>query len=158
MDGYIVVYLILFVAPLSALIHESGHMIGSILTGSNHVHLSIGHGREIASFSTEKLHISIHLCFFLSGQAISKRNRPYKTWELVFISICGPLNNVIFVFLFYIIYNSMPSKYILLLLFFNGWLALTNIIPYKVNKKQSDGYIVMEAIKQHVANRCKNSN
>ncbi|HEY4602551.1 MAG TPA: site-2 protease family protein [Cerasibacillus sp.] len=155
MDAYIIVYLLLFVAPISALIHESGHMIGSVMTGSNHVHLSIGYGKEMASFSTEKVHISIHLYFFLSGQAISERNRPYKTWELVFISICGPLNNVIFVFLFYFIYNIIPSKYILLLLFFNGWLAITNIIPYKVNKKRSDGYIVMKAIRQHFAQRYK---
>lgn len=150
MDIYLLIYLILIVAPISTIIHESGHMIGSFLSKSDHMKLSIGYGKEIIHFSKKNIEVTIRLFFFLNGNTKSERHRPYGVMEHILISVCGPLNNIIFVFLFYFIYMIHPNDYILLFIFFNGWLAITNIIPYKIKDRYSDGYLIVKMIKTKI--------
>src|SRR5699024_12465773 len=57
------------------------------------------------------------------------------------ITVCGPLMNSLFALLFYILYTIYTSEYILVFSLLNGWMALANFVPYKINNKKSDGYV-----------------
>ncbi|MFD2045910.1 hypothetical protein ACFSTA_13030 [Ornithinibacillus salinisoli] len=146
MDIYILLYLFLIAGPLSTLIHEAGHLVGASLLKADQITLSFGSGRKMYSINMNKVHIFFQPSLFISGATMSERNRPYNSVEVAFISLCGPLCNILFFTIFTVLYQYFTNDYLFLLIFLNGWFAIINIIPFKVKEKESDGYIVMKQL------------
>ncbi|MFD1039233.1 M50 family metallopeptidase [Virgibacillus byunsanensis] len=146
MDILLLLYLILIVAPIGSIVHELGHALGARILSANHVILSIGTGKKLFHYSCKYLDVAIHPIYFIGGHSYSERGNPYKNHELIWISICGPISNGLFSLLFFYVYNLFPNSYIQLLILFNLWLALVNMIPFQFNGKQSDGYTVFKRI------------
>lgn len=139
-------YLLFIVAPVGTLIHETGHAIGAGIVKADHVQLSIGLGKKIKSFSLKNFHITIHLLFFLGGFVKSNREPTYQPMEWLTISAFGPLHNIFYAIFFYYISVYFQSDYVRLLFLFNLWLAMVNIIPFKIRGKQSDGYTILQVL------------
>ncbi|HLR66365.1 hypothetical protein [Virgibacillus alimentarius] len=148
MDIYLLLFLVFVVAPISMVIHESGHLIGAKTMRADHITLSIGLGKMIGSLSFKKIHIKFHTVFFLGGLLKSERTPTYKPLEIIWVTICGLLSSGLFTILFYLLYNIYTNYYIQLLFLFNGWLFIVNTIPFKIKGKQSDGYMIYKIILQ----------
>jgi len=147
MDVYnLLLFLVLVVAPIGTLIHEGGHAIGALLVRADHINLSIGLGKKIGTISFRNFQITVHMLFFLGGFVQSYRNASYRIIEVVCITLFGPINNGLFAILFYLLDGIYYNQYIHLLFLFNLWLALMNIIPYKIKGKQSDGYTILRIL------------
>lgn len=143
---HFVLPLLFLVAPVSIVMHEIGHLLGAKIVKADYLNLSIGQGKRLFSFSGETFIITVHALYFLGGETKSKRKQPYKPLDILLITAGGPIVNLLLVFVFYVIYSVYPFKYILLLILFNLWLGLGNLIPFKIRGKCSDGYIIFKAI------------
>lgn len=154
MDIYIVLWLVLVVAPVSTFLHEVGHVLGAKWRKADLIRLSIGAGKQIAFFSWKQIRVYFHLLFFLGGIAYNKRNEPYNRIEIIFISLCGPLSNAIAAAISFSLggYSLLPVR---LFILFNLWLLAINLIPFNVRGKQSDGYMIWKTISAKHAKRKK---
>lgn len=148
MDIYLLLYLVFVVAPIGTALHEAGHAIGAKLFHADHISLSLGIGKTISSFSYVKIRIKINAIYFLGGLASSEKNNMYKPHELICIALCGPLSNGFFAGVIYILYSIYPNSYLLLLLLFNLWIAIVNMVPFQINGKKSDGYGIYRVLTQ----------
>lgn len=110
------------------------------------INLSIGLGKKLGTLSVKNLTITIHLFFFLGGFVQSNRKPAYRTLEIICITAFGSFSNGIFSILFYLLNNIYYNQYIQLLFLFNLWLAIVNMIPFKIKGKQSDGYTILQTI------------
>ena len=146
MNIYFILYLLLIVAPIGTIIHETGHLIGAIIVKADRISISIGLGKKIGTYSFRNVTINIHTLFFLGGYVQSQRKASYETSEVVWITIFGPINNAVFAMIFYFMNEIYVHPYIQILFLFNLWLAVVNIIPFKIRGKQSDGYMILKAI------------
>lgn len=152
MDIYLFLYLVFVVAPVGTIVHECGHLLGAGTVQADKITLSIGRGKQMISFSLKRIRITVYAIFFLGGQARSKRKTSYKPMEIIWVTFCGLLSSSLFAVLFYFLYNAYSSPYIKLLFLFNGWLAIVNSIPFKINGMQSDGYTICKEI-FHIAKK-----
>lgn len=90
------------------------------------------------------------MLFFLYRRTCeNERYVPYRTIEMISIIVFGPLLNGVFAVFFYMLYDLFPNEYLFLLFLFNGWLALINLIPFKVKSKQSDGYMILNLLRKN---------
>lgn len=147
MDSLYVLCLIFIVAPIGTFLHEMGHAAGAKMVKADIIIVSIGLGKNIGVISWHSIKIKLKAFFFIGGYVQSERKIAYKLFEIIWIAICGPLSNAIFAFLFYLLYVMYPIGFFKLLFLFNLWLAVINIIPFKLFGKQSDGYTIFTAIK-----------
>jgi len=146
MNIALLLFTLFIVAPIGTFIHESGHMLGAQFMKADCVQLSIGLGKRLGTICFKKIHITIHALFFLGGFVQSERKLPYKPLDIFWITICGPMNNGIFALLFFSLNGIYANQYIYILYLFNLWLAIINMIPYKVKNRHSDGYIILKII------------
>lgn len=146
MDVYLLLFLFFIVAPIGTFIHETGHAFGAKMVKADQMLVTIGQGKRIATFNWSNICIHLHLLYFMGGSNASNCQIPYKVKDIIWITICGPLNNIVFALGFYLLYIIMPSPYMYILFLFNVWIAFINIIPFKIKQKQSDGYIIFKAI------------
>lgn len=146
MDIYVFIFLVLVAAPISTFVHECGHAIGAKIVASDRITLTIGVGRRIGTISLKTVHITFHMIFFLGGYTRYERKRSYQSRELIWISILGPISSFIFAFLCYFMYDLYSNNYMKILLLFNVWLTIMNIIPFKIKDKLSDGYAILKIL------------
>lgn len=149
MNILLVLYLIIIVAPIGTIVHEIGHVLGAKAVGAEKVTLTIGSGKKIGTLTFLNLVVSVHALFFIGGFVKGKRKKPYNNSQLILIAIGGPISNIIFGFLFYFFYLFTLNDYIKLLFLFNLWLAIVNIIPFKLGNKHSDGYTIWQIIRKN---------
>lgn len=142
-------FLLLIVAPIGTIIHESGHLIGAKLMKADHIIISIGYGRKVFTFSFKNIRINICIFFFIGGYVHNKREVSYRVGEMIFIIALGPILNGIFATFFYWLSQLFPSEYLYLLFIFNLWLAFINTIPFKIKDKQSDGYMIFNLFRKN---------
>jgi len=149
MSIWFVLYLLFVVAPIGTFVHEGGHALGARIAKADTVVLSIGVGKEALSYSFKKVHLKVHMLFFMGGYVLSERATSYTTGEKCLISICGPLLNILCATgLFYMQVYIVDHPFVALLCLFNVWLAFINIIPFKIGNKQSDGYTILKVLKE----------
>ncbi|MBP1949514.1 site-2 protease family protein [Virgibacillus litoralis] len=146
MNISLLLYLLFVVAPIGTVLHEAGHVLGAKSLKADHVRLTIGSGTIVNTFIIRKVQVRIRAIFFLGGSASSERKNMYKPSELIWIALCGPLTNGFIALLLYILYMIYPSSYLLLLLLFNLWIAIINLVPFRFKEKQSDGYAIVKVL------------
>lgn len=142
----LIISFLFLIAPISNVAHEAGHMIGAFIVKADYIHLSIGKGKRIVSFTIKKLKVTLRTLYFTGGQAESNRLQAYHPIEMVFITIMGPLINLLCAFIFYLLFQVHQADYILLFILFNLWLGLGNLIPFKFKENYSDGYMILKVL------------
>ncbi|MFD1018550.1 site-2 protease family protein [Thalassobacillus hwangdonensis] len=136
----------LWIAPVGIMIHELGHGLAAISLKQTQAVVRIGSGKKLLSIVIGTVHIQIHAVFFFGGTTDSIRNTPFSKREEAWISVGGPVANLMLFSGLYIFLPGGHNGAIQLLMLFNLYLACFNLIPFKVNGKISDGYRVMQAI------------
>lgn len=146
---FLIIVLIIVIAPISLLFHEIGHVVGAKLMSATKILLTIGIGKQIFSLSIQNIDIRFRKFFVVNSFTSTIRNRPFTNKEKIFITFMGPLFSSLLALLAYGIYYSFLSNiYVLILFLFNLWLVLINLLPFKIGEKESDGYIIMQLIFQ----------
>lgn len=148
MDIYLFLFLIFFAAPVGIAVHEMGHMLGAKMVNADKTTLTIGTGNVIFRRAWKQTEITIRMLFFLGGAAGSQRKIPYELAEQIKITALGPLSNFLAAGFCYGLYIAYPGDYLLIVLLFNLWVGLINIIPYRMKGKESDGYTIRKIIKK----------
>lgn len=146
MNTILLLYLVIVVAPISNFIHELGHGIGARIAKADQINLIVGSGKRIIRFVITSFDIQIGLLFFTSGYTISNRDKQYSSFEVMYITFLGPLFNAMFVCIFFLLYQHISTNYILVFMLYNAWLFIVNILPFKINGRESDGYIIFREI------------
>lgn len=143
---------LIFLVPLSLIIHEFGHAIMASLRGSPRVDIGIGVGKQICQFRIYKFHLQISIAFFIGAFTSYENEEEFTLVDKALISIGGPsLSFLVYVGGLVEFWNySIFFNYFIL---FNGWLAVMNTFPYKVKGKKSDGYIFFASLFSIISRR-----
>lgn len=106
-------FLFFFTAPVGTIIHETGHMAGALLVNADKVTFTIGTGKTVKLFHCKKVILHLGLMIFLGGFAASERSQPYNKWEVMIVSLSGPLINLLaflIIFSFSVVNNDQDRK------------------------------------------------
>ncbi len=150
MDLLLFVLSFIVVVFIGTFIHELGHAIGAKMASFQHITITIGTGREIGSFRTFNIEWRFHTLFFLGAYISYETSERYKPLDVAFVAMMGPLCNGITFLLIDIFTNKYLHNGLYLFFLFNAWLVLANVIPLKWNEKQSDGYMILKMIREHM--------
>ncbi|WP_041544168.1 site-2 protease family protein [Oceanobacillus iheyensis] len=148
----IVVFLFI-IAPIITLIHEIGHVSGSFVYKATHIFIHIGFGKPIMKKNIRKLQFNINSFYILGGGSFYHFNYDLLPYQRAIIAFLGPLFNII-VFLLLLFQFGIDSENLLisLAIWFNLWLAIVNLIPFKWKEKSSDGLAIWLAIRDIYTN------
>ncbi|WP_347550516.1 site-2 protease family protein [Pseudalkalibacillus hwajinpoensis] len=135
---------ILIISPLSLLLHEAGHTLAANIFTTAGVKLHLGMGPRLFTWKHARGEVAVNAIYFAGGMTIS--TQPDKTSSKVVIALSGPAMNLSIAALALAL--PLPTSLIAWVLFFNLWLGVTNLIPFKILGKESDGWTIMKAIFQ----------
>ncbi|UOQ42658.1 site-2 protease family protein [Halobacillus salinarum] len=137
---------IFFAAPLGLFIHECGHVIPALCFRSDFSLISVGSGREIMKVRIGKLHFQCRLILFHGAYSLNERNEKFSLRERAIISICGPVMNAAGAAVLWMSSLVHISFSVYLFGLFNLYLALVNLVPFRIKGKSSDGYRFIQLI------------
>ncbi|WP_339227924.1 site-2 protease family protein [Oceanobacillus sp. FSL K6-2867] len=146
MSLYLFACLILIIAPICTLIHELGHACGAKLAKADRIKLNLGIGKGHWTIAMNNLELTLRSIYFIGGVTESEREIPYKKSEIIWITFFGPMFNGVAATIIYIIYEVNPNSLLQLLFWFNVWMAVVNMIPFKIKGKQTDGFAILRLI------------
>lgn len=153
MTAFVVIIFIAFIVPASLIFHEIGHVVGAKLRRADQIHLTIGIGIKVFETTLFGVRIFFRLIYMLGSYTSTVRTIPLKSNEKIFITLMGPIFNLLLSVIFFYVYKfHIDEPIIFVSCLFNLWLAVMNLIPYKIGMKQSDGYIVYSLIKNKDTN------
>jgi len=135
---------------LGTFIHELGHALAARIIAFKRVRLSIGSGKELTSFQFLHIEWKFHMICILGGYTSYETPRTYHPLDVAFVAMMGPIFNGITFLLIDLFTDKLISTSLYVFLLFNGWMFLANIVPLKWKEKQSDGYLVLKMILQHI--------
>jgi Zn-dependent protease len=133
---------LLIIAPISLLFHEAGHTLAANIFTSSSVNLHLGIGPRVLTWKYSRGEVAVNAFYFAGGMTIS--SQPEKAYGKVAIAIAGPLVNLLIAALT-LLYPFHPSI-TTWVLFFNLWLGITNLIPFKLLGKESDGWTIVKTL------------
>lgn len=147
MNLIIMLLFVFLVVPGSLIVHELGHLVGAKLKKATTIRLVIGSGLPMFQFTLFNVEVVVNFMLIFGSYTSTVRETPFQDNEKIFITVLGPVFNGLLAIIFlisYVIFNPDPLFYLIIL--FNLWLAIVNVIPYKLGMKQSDGYIVYKIL------------
>ncbi|WP_226658469.1 site-2 protease family protein [Guptibacillus hwajinpoensis] len=133
---------LLIIAPISLLLHEAGHTLAANIFTSASVKLHLGLGPRILTWRHSRGEVAVNAFYFIGAMTISAP--PEKAYGKIAIAIAGPLVNLIIAALTFL--YPFQSSITVWILFFNLWVGITNLIPFKLLGKESDGWTIVKAI------------
>jgi len=135
--------LVFFIAPISLLFHEIGHVMGAKWANASSIQLTIGVGNKLWAGSISNLQITVRSLFMINSFTSTTRKNPYQRKEKIMITMMGPLFSGLLAIIIYGVYFIfIPSQMMYIFFLFNLWLVFINVLPFKIGQKQSDGYII----------------
>ncbi|WP_221564018.1 site-2 protease family protein [Alkalihalobacillus sp. TS-13] len=147
---YIVLLIVFVLFPLATFLHEIGHYLTARLTGLKYSRMQIGIGPTVLHINNQFLHIEYRLFYFIGAHTLSGDIGETSSFNRFLITINGPLINAVtafFILGFYPMdFSSILDKAISIFAFINIWIALGNLLPYKIKGRKSDGYILLESL------------
>lgn len=147
MNVILMILFVFLVVPGSLIAHEIGHAIGAYFKKATTIRLTIGSGLPLFRFTFSRVEVIVNVVFIFGSYTSTVRDKPFESGEKIFISLLGPVINGLLAIIAYVAYDYIIAEPLFYLAFlFNMWLAVINIIPYKLGMKQSDGYIVYKIL------------
>lgn len=148
MDINLLLFLLFIGSPISVFIHELGHAVAAITIKAKYAEITIGSGRELCVFKWKKYIMRCNCFYFIGGVSKYERNTPFTSKEMIWVTLLGPVFNGILAIIIFFLLKAYPNNYLQILFLFNLWLAFANLIPLRLNEKQTDGYTIMQLIKK----------
>lgn len=140
---YDLLMVILVISPLSLLFHEAGHTLAANVLTSSNVKLHLGVGPRLFTWKHARGEIAINTFYFAGGMTIS--SQPDHAFGKVIIALSGPLVNLSVAI--FALFLPLSFHIIAWIVFFNLWLSFTNLIPFKIMGKESDGWTIVKVIR-----------
>ena len=134
---------LIIVVPVSMLVHELGHAFGAILIGAASVSIQLGIGRKVLSLKFGKVRLTIRLIPWFGAYTKSMLRAETSNLKGALIPAGGPIISMAVFAILLLSYIEWTTEWLSFALLFNGWLAIVNTIPFRLGKKQSDGYTVL---------------
>ncbi|UOR12411.1 site-2 protease family protein [Halobacillus amylolyticus] len=131
--------LLFVVAPLGLFIHELGHAAVGLWNGAERSHLSLGVGPLLCKCKIKRLTVHLHYIFIIGGHSLNEKEADFTSKQQAMISLGGPLSNAVCAAVLYMSDLPQQSHVLQLLYFFNLYLALVNMIPFRLKGRESDG-------------------
>ena len=141
------IYLILIIAPISLIVHELGHAFAAYFLKADKIIVTLGIGKKLKTFKVKNINIIIHLCLMLNAYTCSERHNKFTKKEFSIITIMGPVMSLFMSIFFYYAYAILETEFIFYFFLFNIWLTISNLIPFKIGQRQSDGYVFLKLLK-----------
>lgn len=146
--------LFLFImAPVSLFLHELGHCLAAYIRGSEKIRLQMGLGKTLFHLSNNRFSLHISAFYMIGSYAVYERKPDYTNIEKIFLSLGGPLLNLFVTLILFLLFTDEQIHLINLTMLFNGWLAIVNVLPFKLGKKRSDGYVCLQSIWNMIKSR-----
>lgn len=149
MNDYVQLLLwLIIIAPFSLFWHELGHVFGAKVINATHVTLTIGTGKPIVKRTRSNVTIVIRRLFFFNSSTATKEPYILSNRDKLIITSMGPIYSLVLSLLAYFcIVITMPHLSLYIVCLFNLWIGIINLIPFKINGKSSDGYTILQIIK-----------
>ncbi|KGP93306.1 hypothetical protein N780_12850 [Pontibacillus chungwhensis BH030062] len=138
------VWFVFIVAPFCLLLHELGHSLLARTAGADRVEVFLGIGPSVKFQINPSFRIHIASWYFLGAMASYDKREGFSPGDRMAISLGGPLFSLGGAVISWGIYLYAPYPIVSLMLVFNCWLFIINLIPFSVKGKQSDGYLVIK--------------
>lgn len=139
---------IVVIVPVSLFWHELGHLVGARIVRATHITLTIGIGKPILQRTYKNMTFVVNQLFLFHSLTETSSVKSLTRKNMVIITLMGPISSLILSLLTYSFYMLiLPSTVILLTILFNLWLGVINLLPFKINERQSDGYTILQMIK-----------
>lgn len=156
MDSINVVFFIIIsfftILPLTTLIHELGHFFFARICLIKNVTLKIGSGRKLLNLRIKDFILMIHT-FPFGGATFFETDYVLTRMKRIIISIGGPLLNGVVAVLLILPGIGTGNHFVTLwfqwLALFNLIMCFMNLIPFKVGKYYSDGWIIINVFKSN---------
>lgn len=144
MSFFIQLVLFIFLSvPISLFFHELGHALMGLTFRANNVSIRIGRGRQLYRLTMRRFSLFIQMNIFVYYMTEYERTVPFTKWERIMIALMGPIVNGIVGFISFLLYKEIfMYKVFFFCTLFNWWLMITNLIPFKIGQKRSDGYTI----------------
>ncbi|WP_405101338.1 site-2 protease family protein [Oceanobacillus sp. FSL H7-0719] len=147
MDINLLLFLIFIGSPISIFIHEFGHALAAIAIRANDITITIGSGREFYVVKWKRYIVKCNIFYFIGGASNYERDEPFTSKEMIWLTLLGPVFNGIAAGVIYFLLMIFPNVYLEIFFWFNMWLAIANLIPFRINEKQTDGYAIIQLLK-----------
>lgn len=136
--------LLIAIAPISMLIHESGHVLMALIFRSDRSEIFLGSGKRVYTFIFKNVRLHLHQIIFFGAYSINEKVSDFSNKQKALISIAGPcLNGGVALFIFTSPWKELSTIF-LLFGWFNLYLAVTNSFPFHFKGRKSDGFRFFE--------------
>ncbi|WP_261133852.1 site-2 protease family protein [Bacillus sp. Marseille-Q3570] len=153
---HIVLLIVLVLFPLATFIHELGHYLTARLTGLKDSRMQLGIGPRVLHINNQFLCIEYRLFYFIGAHTLSGEMDETSSLNRFLITLNGPLINAVtafFIFGFYPMdFSSILDKALSIFAYINIWIAIGNLLPYKIKGRKSDGFILLESLWSIITN------
>ncbi|WP_257350595.1 site-2 protease family protein [Pseudalkalibacillus decolorationis] len=144
------VWIVFLLFPLATLLHELGHYITARSLHIKQVRIILGIGPPLFRISNRFIKLEVRTLYFIGGFTNTESNQLSNNQKAL-ISVNGPLVNAVvgcygWLYLNRVLTGSNIENLLFLFTMINTWIAIGNLIPYKLGSKKSDGYIAFEMI------------
>lgn len=144
--------LLIVIVPITNFFHEFGHAAVAKMFRIDNVTIHLGSGPELFTLRLFNIMITIHLLFFIGGYSKNTDRKDISAAKQGMIALGGPISNILLTVLLYS-FGNLSYHLLQLAIAFNLWVALMNLLPFKLFGKKSDGYVVMELLYGIMAKR-----
>jgi|SRR5699024_7009484 len=140
--------MLIIITPISLFWHELGHALGARFVRASQITLTIGIGKPIFEHNYNNMTFVIRKIFLFHSLTETQCHESLSRKDKLVITFMGPINSLVLSILAYglfVLTSPHPLFYIMSL--FNIWVGLINLLPFKINERQSDGYTILQTIK-----------
>jgi len=139
------IVLIFVIVPITNFLHELGHILIAKFYSVKGTMIVIGSGRKLFHFTLFNTKVFIHAVYFIGALSTNESQEKITNWQKGLISLGGPFLNIgigtcIYFSGFY------HNQFVLLFMLFNMWVGVLNVLPFKISKRESDGYVFVKSL------------
>lgn len=139
---------IMLITPFGLFWHELGHVFAAYLMRARHITLTVGSGKPIIQGTLGHVTFEIRRILLFNSYTRIEASTYLSNKDKVIITSMGPIFSLLLSLLAYVL-NLLIVKHLIwyILCLFNLWLGIINLIPFRIKGKQSDGYTILQTIK-----------
>ena len=142
---------LLLAAPISNLLHEIGHILVARFFQVRGTQISLGIGPKLFGFKVGGTFLEINLVYFIGAFSTNDSSLEISDFKKAMIAVGGPVMNIVIAVVMMRIYE-IENMLVSLTIFYNIWLGIMNLLPYKFIGKASDGWVFLSSLFEQMKN------
>ncbi|MDF0728079.1 site-2 protease family protein [Cytobacillus sp. S13-E01] len=142
---------LLLAAPISNLLHEIGHILVARFFQVRGTQISLGIGPKLFGLKVGGTFLEINLVYFIGAFSKNDSSLEISDFKKAMIAVGGPVMNIVIAVVMMRIYE-IENMLVSLTIFYNIWLGIMNLLPYKFIGKASDGWVFLSSLFEQMKN------